>query len=143
MLHEARRDKWLGATFPWQVIHIPAMTPPGAPLSGSNGKSSRKCKPGKKRRINLRIIAAQKAREREGRERAETERRNCENKAKVERRALRNKDKKSKRRAREKAKKLTASNAAAVGVEDGAGVEQRVEQPKGSEGGQWSKVLLR
>ena len=120
VLHEACRDKWLGSTFSWRLIHVPPPAQPSrAPLTGS--KSRRKCKPGKKRRIKVRIVAAQKKREREERERVEVEKRSSENKARSEKRALRNRDKKAKKRAREKVRKVAASSAIAVGVEGGAG----------------------
>lgn len=146
----AEKVKWCGRGFPWRVMEVGkdglvvsngGTAPPinGASIPGiqndkkadgdKNTPKHKKCKPGKKRRIFLRLAAAKRqaaklAAEERKKQEAE-ERKKAEEEARMKR-LLRNREKKAKKRAREKVKKLAGAGRGDAGEKnvDEDGVEK-------------------
>ncbi|RPB19722.1 hypothetical protein L211DRAFT_853010 [Terfezia boudieri ATCC MYA-4762] len=132
ILAHARRDKWLGQTYAWRLITVPASTTKPPPLPFPDWEKRKRCKPGKKRRIYLRQAALKKEVKKlafEAQKQAEAERKKQEEEEANIKRMLKNRERKAKKRAREKAKKLAAGGGGgAVGFDgDGDGGESARE----------------
>ncbi|KAF8427552.1 hypothetical protein EV426DRAFT_412985 [Tirmania nivea] len=139
ILAHARRDKWLGQTYAWRLITVPA-SPPNptstfksiqqtSSVSPESGKK-KKCKPGKKRRIYLRQAALKKEAQKlalGARRQAEAEKKKKEEEESNLKRMLKNRERKAKKRAREKAKKLAGGGGGGAVGGDGAGTGKGAE----------------
>ncbi|KAF8457318.1 hypothetical protein BGX38DRAFT_1139610 [Terfezia claveryi] len=140
ILAHARRDKWLGQTYAWRLITVPASPtsttkpPPSPPPDWGKWK---RCKPGKKRRIYLRQAALKKEVQKlalGAQRQAEAERKKKEEEEATLKRMLKNRERKAKKRAREKAKKLAAGGGGGAMGFDGAGAgEESARESAGVE----------